>query len=126
MDLAAGEAMDEPAVDGADARSSSQRIFAPGNIGSIGRPVSAMTRSEWPFSISSAQSCAVRRHCQLSTGPSGSPVSPSQMVTDSRWLEMAMAATSTVEGAAARQAEIASQTEAQMRCGSCSTQPGCG
>ena len=60
------------------------------------------------------------------TGPSASPVSPSQMVTDSRWLEMAMAATSAAEGAAARQAEIASQTEAQMRCGSCSTQPGCG
>ena len=64
-------------------------------------------------------------HCQLTTGPSGSPVVGSHAVTDSRWFDTPTAATSDTPTVSAT-AVIDATTVRQMSAGSLSTQPGRG
>ena len=42
--------------------------------------------TELGFAWASSQNAAVRRHCQTTMGPTGTPVARSQSRTDSRWL----------------------------------------
>jgi hypothetical protein len=46
----------------------------------------SLRRRRRPRSRSCAQNGAVRRHCQITHGPTGSPLRRSQTTTDSRWL----------------------------------------
>jgi hypothetical protein len=73
----------------------------------------------------SAQNGAVRRHCQTTQGPAGSPVRRSHTTTLSRWLAMPMAATGG-SPAFSRQASTASRTLVHSSRASCSTHAGCG
>ena len=96
-----------------------------GNSGSSGNPVFAMTTSSWPAARSASQAAEVRRHCQVTTGPSGSPVWRFQARIDSRWFEIPMAAIS-IPGAVSRQAAMAATVLDQIWPASCSTHPDLG
>ncbi|WBY07883.1 hypothetical protein PIB19_21940 [Sphingomonas sp. 7/4-4] len=74
---------------------------------------------------SAAQRSEVRRHCQLIAGATASPLAASQSNTVSRWLAMAMVATST-PGVVASTSAIAPATLPQIASADCSAHPGRG
>ena len=105
--------------------SSSQVAFGAENIGSTGRPLSARTRSPAPSARSRAQWGVVRWSCQLSSGPTGSPLARSQSTSDSRCVLRPTAATAE-PSCPSRHRATAARTLSQISVADCSTQPGCG
>jgi hypothetical protein len=106
--------------------SSSHRNFVAEVSGSNGRPVRASIIGARPAARASSHKAAVRRHCQLITGPTGRPVARSQAAVDSRWFVTATAARSTDSPAASRHRSTATVTPVHSASASDSTQPGCG
>ncbi len=96
-----------------------------GKSGSRGKPVRAITSASYPSAFSASHSSAVRRHCHVMTGPTGSPVFLSQASMDSRWFEMPRAVTS-ASGALFRQLVTACCVACHIALASCCTQPGFG
>ena len=79
--------------------------------------------SRRPSPRSSRQRPTVRRSCQPSAGPTGSPVARSHTTVEQRWLAMPTASTGPAASSAAR---AASSAVSAMGAGSNSTRPGAG
>ena len=109
----------------ASIRLSSQRALLAEKSGSMVSPVRSRRRDSRPCSRRCWQKSAVRRHCQITAGPSGRPFERSHARIVSRWLEIPMAA-SLSEEIWLTQSSTTVCTAFQMASGSCSTHPGCG
>ena len=88
-------------------------------------PVRSRSMDSRPCSRRCWQKSAVRRHCQITAGPSGCPLERSHARMVSRWLEIPIAA-SLSEEIWLTQPSTTVCTAFQMASGSCSTHPGCG
>ena len=109
----------------ASIRLSSQRALLAEKSGSMVSPVRSRRRDSRPCSRRCWQKSAVRRHCQITAGPSGRPFERSHARIVSRWLDIPMAA-SLSEEIWLTQSSTTVCTAFQMASGSCSTHPGCG